>query len=156
MMRKIDTGISIHAWPLIYAFIFLVQALQVPTDKYSVADSDGTKVACDGKDIVAVRSKTTGPLDFLSLGSLPVNNFQKIRPANCITRPNHILWTLKSGAEVKLWFKENFPRLDFDDLISDKEWERFAKAEGLAFPRGTQFQQCILETENEYQRQFSP
>ena len=57
-----------------------------------------------------------------------------IRPTNCITRPNHVLWTLKTGAQAKSWFKDNYPRLDFDDLISDEEWDRFAQAPGLAFP----------------------
>ena len=65
---------------------------------------------------------------------LPVKGSQPMRPANAITRPNHILWTMKSGAEVKKWFKENFARLNFDDLVPEEEWERFAKAEGLAFP----------------------
>lgn len=57
-----------------------------------------------------------------------------IRAVNCIARPSHVLFTMTTGAEVKVWFKDNYPRLDLDALISDDEWERFAKAKGLAFP----------------------
>eukprot|EP00532_Pseudo-nitzschia_australis_P015105 CAMPEP_0168279464 /NCGR_PEP_ID=MMETSP0141_2-20121125/20499_1 /TAXON_ID=44445 /ORGANISM="Pseudo-nitzschia australis, Strain 10249 10 AB" /LENGTH=527 /DNA_ID=CAMNT_0008222427 /DNA_START=239 /DNA_END=1821 /DNA_ORIENTATION=- len=111
-----------------------VKALQLPADNYWVQDANGQKVMIKKNDLVAVRGKRTGPLEYLSLGSLPVNHSTTIRPANCITRPNHVLWNMKNAAEMKTWFKDNFPRLDLDDMISDHEWERFAKADGLAFP----------------------
>lgn len=42
---------------------------------------------------------------------------------------------MHTGNEVKAWFKDNYRnRLDLDDLISDQEWERSAKAKGNTFP----------------------
>lgn len=111
-----------------------LKALQMPADKYAVRDSDGKMIPAKKNDFVAVRGQNTGPLDMLSLGSLPVLESNTIRPVNCITRPNHVLWTMMDGAEVKAWFKVNYPRLDLDGLISNEEWERFAKASGLTFP----------------------
>ena len=110
------------------------KALQIPTQKFDVADSDGTKVKCSGKNFVFLRGIAKRPFDRMSLGSLPVKDSQPLRPATAITRPSHILWTLTSGEDVKLWMKDNFPRVDLDDLISNEEWERFAKARGLEFP----------------------
>jgi len=81
-----------------------------------------------------VRGKGNGPFDTMSLKSLPMRTSAIIRTVNCITRPNHVLWTLKTGAQAKLWFTDNYPRLDFDTLISYEEWDRFAKAQGLSFP----------------------
>ena len=34
----------------------------------------------------------------------------------------------------RIFFK-NFPRMKWDDLIDDVEWDRFAKSNGTAFPR---------------------
>ena len=112
-----------------------LKVLQVPTNKYSLIDSDGTKIATNNTDFVVVRGKNNGPLDNLNLGCLPVQDSLAIRQANCITRPNHVLWTMNTGDEVKAWFKDNYrSRLDLDDLISDHEWDRFAKAKGNTFP----------------------
>ena len=63
-----------------------------------------------------------------------MKNSSKVRHAQCIARPNHVLWTLKTGPEIKSWFQENYPRIDFDDLLTEKDWERFAQSRGLAFP----------------------
>mmetsp|Transcript_62378 Transcript_62378/g.71657 ORF Transcript_62378/g.71657 Transcript_62378/m.71657 type:complete len:570 (-) Transcript_62378:110-1819(-) len=112
-----------------------LKVLQVPTDRYSIIDSDGTKIATTNTDFVVVRGKNNGQRDNLNLGCLPVQESLAIRQANCITRPNHVLWTMNTGNEVKAWFKDNYGnRLDLDDLISDQEWERFAKAKGNTFP----------------------
>lgn len=111
-----------------------LKALQLPADRYLVKDADGKKVAAKKNDFIIVRGKRVGPRDTLSLNCLPVDDSVTIRPGNCITRPNHVLWTMKNGEEVKAWFKDNYPRLDLDDIISDAEWQRFAEAEGLAFP----------------------
>lgn len=111
-----------------------LKALQFPSDRYSIKDSDGTKIATKNTDIVVVRGKKDGPLEYMSLGSLPAQDSSATRTANCVGRPNHVLWTMNTGEEVKAWFKDNYPRLDLDDIVSDDEWDRFAKAECLAFP----------------------
>merc|ERR1711957_132564 len=56
-----------------------------------------------------------------------------IRPGNVITRPNHKFWTINSGKEMKEYVLENLKRMPFD-MISDEEWDRFAKAKGTSFP----------------------
>jgi len=111
-----------------------LQVLQVPADKYTIKDSDKTEIATENQSFVIARSISNGPRNRFNLACLPVKESLTIRPANCITRPNHVLWTLRTGAEVKQFFLENFPRLNFENLISDKEWDRFARADGLAFP----------------------
>jgi len=35
---------------------------------------------------------------------------------------------------MKSYFQKAYPRFDFDKLISDGEWDRFAKAQGTRFP----------------------
>lgn len=62
----------------------------------------------------------------LSLGSLPVLESNTICPVICATRPNHVLWTMTDGTEVKVWFKANYLQLDLDGMISNEEWELFA------------------------------
>jgi len=111
-----------------------LKALQVPAGEYTIQDADGKEATTKNNDFVIVRGKKDTPLEYLSFGCLPVKDGVHIRPGNCVTRPNHVLWTMKTGEEVKHWFTNNYPRLDFDKMIPDKEWERFAKAEGLAFP----------------------
>jgi len=110
-----------------------LKVLQLPA-RYSVKDSNGENIPTKNTDIVALRGIKDGPLDRLTLSSLPVRDSDTIRAGNCIARPSHVLFTMTTGAEVKVWFKDNYPRLDLDALISDDEWERFAKAKGLAFP----------------------
>jgi kynurenine 3-monooxygenase len=57
-----------------------------------------------------------------------------IRSANVITRPDHDVMQLKDGPAAKEWFTANFPRLDWDLLVDQQEWERFATSEGTTFP----------------------
>jgi kynurenine 3-monooxygenase len=88
----------------------------------------------DSETIYAIRSVNTKPLNYISLGLLPVKDPTMVRPTNVITRKNHELWKLKDGMETKQWFQKAFPRLDFNSLIDDKEWERFSAALGTTFP----------------------
>ena len=91
-------------------------------------------VPTTNSDFIVVKSRKNGPYDFLSLGALPVQDSVSVRAANTITRPSHDVWSLTTGEEAKIWFKDNFPRIDFDKLVSDDEWDRFAKAKGTTFP----------------------
>jgi 2-polyprenyl-6-methoxyphenol hydroxylase-like FAD-dependent oxidoreductase len=68
------------------------------------------------------------------MGLLPTKEQHGIRPTNIITRPNHQVWKLQNASQVKAWFQAAFPRMDFDSLVDDTEWERFAAASGTKFP----------------------
>ena len=76
----------------------------------------------------------------MRLGFLPMKNNDAVRPANVITRPDHDVWRITDGAEMREFFQKSFPRFDFaeggknGDLVSKKEWDRFAKAQGTKFP----------------------
>lgn len=111
-----------------------IKALQITTDKFTIKDADGEMKPTKAQDLIAMRSTTNGPLDRLSIASLPSKSTINIRPGNCITRPNHKLLTLKTGKEVKDWFQQIFQRVEWDEIVNDEEWERFAKSDGLAFP----------------------
>jgi len=115
-----------------------LKALQLPA-KFQIPNSDGTVFQTKGSNSYSITGKNSGPRNFLKLGCLPMMNDNVVRPGNCITRPDHEVWTLKSGEEIQAWFQKNYPRMPFQKesdggIISDKEWERFAKAEGIAFP----------------------
>ena len=36
--------------------------------------------------------------------------------------------------DLKKWFQKSFPRINFDNVLSDKEWKRFLDEEGISFP----------------------
>mmetsp|Transcript_5341 Transcript_5341/g.15578 ORF Transcript_5341/g.15578 Transcript_5341/m.15578 type:complete len:264 (+) Transcript_5341:169-960(+) len=63
---------------------------------------------------------------------------EAVRPTNVITRPNHEIWGLRTGEEVREWFQRAFPRLPFgkgdSTLVPPEEWERFATSNGTTFP----------------------
>lgn len=122
-----------------------LKALQLPAN-FTLQQSGrindrGTKevITMQNNNIVAIRGLKNGPRDFLSLGCLPMKDGVMSRPANAITRPDHVLWTLKTGEQVQKWYEENFPRMSFQKeeyggIVSTAEWERFAQAEGTTFP----------------------
>jgi 2-polyprenyl-6-methoxyphenol hydroxylase-like FAD-dependent oxidoreductase len=87
-----------------------------------------------GHYIYAIRGRNKKPREYINLGLLPLRDNSSLRPANVITRPNHILWTLDTGREVKEWFQNSFPRLNFTSLVPEEEWDRFARAQGSRFP----------------------
>ena len=101
--------------------------------RFTLKDGDGTVVTTQGDYAYAFRSKYTGPTSYLSLGMLPLRNNDVMRPAMCITRPNHDVWKIKNGNDMREYFRDSFPRLDVDS-ISAKEWGRFAQSEGTRFP----------------------
>jgi kynurenine 3-monooxygenase len=41
---------------------------------------------------------------------------------------------MRTGADAKAWMARAFPRLDWNVLVDDIEWERFATAKGTTFP----------------------
>jgi 2-polyprenyl-6-methoxyphenol hydroxylase-like FAD-dependent oxidoreductase len=88
----------------------------------------------ESETIYAIRSIHTGPQNYVSLGLLPVKDPTAVRPTNVITRPDHDVWKIQTGQEMKRWFHTAFPRLDLESMISNEEWERFTKAKGTTFP----------------------
>jgi kynurenine 3-monooxygenase len=70
----------------------------------------------------------------LSLGLLPIKDHNEPRTANIITRPHHPIWELKSGEEAHEYFKNAFPQLPIDLILSPQESDRFVKSEGGSFP----------------------
>lgn len=109
-----------------------LKALQFPPN-FTIPN--GTEsVPTESEAIYVFRGKKDGPRTRLSLGFLPVKDPNLVRPANTNTRYNHVLWSLKNGSSMKQYFEENFPRLNWDDYVSEEEWERFAQANGTSFP----------------------
>lgn len=113
-----------------------IKVLQLPP-QFEIPDADGKPpLKTFSEDIYAIRSVNTGPRTYLSLGLLPMKNNNAVRPTNIITRPDHGVWKIKDGKSMREYFQKAFPRLNFQEggLISNEEWDRFAKAEGTRFP----------------------
>ena len=105
-----------------------IKVLQLPP-RFQIKNVDGP-LTTTAKDIYAIQSKN-------SLGLLPMKDNNAVRPTNIITRPNHEIWNINDGNSMREYFQKAFPRLDFQKdggIISEDEWERFAKAEGTRFP----------------------
>jgi kynurenine 3-monooxygenase len=110
-----------------------LKALQFPPN-FTVPDTDGSLVSFASTTIVAMRGANKGRRDTLSLGMLPMKDPGMVRPANTNTPYDHEIWSLPTGAQAKAWFTKTFPRLAWDRLVDDAEWERFAQAKGTTFP----------------------
>jgi kynurenine 3-monooxygenase len=109
-----------------------IKVLQLPP-QFEISNVSSTYVT-KGHFIYAIRGRHKKPKEYINLGLLPLRDNSSLRPANVITRPNHILWTLQTGREVKEWFRNSFPRLNFTSLVPEEEWDRFARAQGSRFP----------------------
>ena len=113
-----------------------IKVLQLPP-QFEIPNAPGfPAVKTNSEDIYAFRSVNTGPRDYLSLGLLPMKDNNAVRPTNIVTRPDHEVWEIKDGASMQAYFQKAFPRFNFSKggMISDEEFERFAKAEGTRFP----------------------
>lgn len=110
-----------------------IKSLQFPPD-FTIPNADASLVQTESETLYSIKGLNTGPTNFVSLGLLPVKDPKMVRPTNIITRPNHDIWKLTTAAEVKAWFVAAFPRLQWDDLVDNVEWERFATAKGTSFP----------------------
>jgi 2-polyprenyl-6-methoxyphenol hydroxylase-like FAD-dependent oxidoreductase len=104
---------------------------------------DEKYVTTKSESMYVIRPKYNSPKKYVSLGLLPMKNNNDFRPTNIITRPDHEIWSIRDGKSMRKWFVDTFPRFSFDssnnnkqevDLISDDEFDRFAKAEGTRFP----------------------
>ncbi|MGK7883990.1 MAG: FAD-dependent oxidoreductase, partial [Crocosphaera sp.] len=82
----------------------------------------------------AIRSSFKEKNKAISLGLLPFKNPHKPRTANIITYPDHQIWQLKTSGEVEQYFKEAFPQIPLEKIISTEEIERFTLSKGGKFP----------------------
>jgi len=113
-----------------------IKVLQLPP-QFGIPDGEGGELITKSEDIYAIRSVYNSPTKYLSLGLLPMKDNTGVRPTNIVTRPDHEIWTYNDGDSVRQWFEKAYPRMPFDKdggMISDDEWDRFAKAEGTRFP----------------------
>ena len=113
-----------------------IKVLQLPP-QFEIPNANGLPpLKTVSNDIYAIRSVNTGPRNYLSLGLLPMKDNTAVRPTNIITRPDHEIWEIEDGKAMKEYFQRAYPRFNFDDesMISNEEWERFAKAQGTTFP----------------------
>lgn len=113
-----------------------IKVLQLPP-RFQIPDGEGGTLTTKSDSIYAIRSIHTGPRNYLSLGLLPMKDDDAVRPTNIVTRPDHEIWNIRDGEGVRQWFEKAYPRMPFGKdggMISDAEWDRFAKAEGTRFP----------------------
>lgn len=113
-----------------------IKVLQLPPQFEIPNAGDKQPLKTVSKDIYALRSVNTGPRDYLSLGLLPMKDNNAVRPTNINTRPDHEVWEITDGKAMQQYFQKAFPRLNFgkDGMVSQEEWERFAKAQGTRYP----------------------
>ena len=110
-----------------------LKSLQLPGD-FSIPNTTDSVVRTEPTALVVMRSKNKGRRR-VSLGMLPVKDRHFVRPANVITRPDHEIWTKTDGKSAKEWMQGSFPRLPFDSWVNDTEWERFASAKFISYPK---------------------
>ena len=110
-----------------------LKSLQLPGD-FAIPNTTDSVVKTEPTALIVMASQNTGTRR-VSLGMLPVKDQQFVRPANVITRPDHEVWSITSGKEMKEWMQASFPRLPFDTWVNDTEWDRFVKAKGVTYPR---------------------
>ena len=110
-----------------------MKSLQFPPG-FQLTNTTGDKIETDSEMMYIFRGVNKGRRSFFSLGMLPIKDSTLPRAANINTRPDHEIWSITSGPEMKSYFEQNFPRVKWDELISDSEWERFANAKGTRYP----------------------
>lgn len=110
-----------------------LKALQLPPH-FALPNTNGTTFQPDSTTILGIRGVNKGSRNTLSLGMLPMKDGHLIRPANTNTPYDHEIWSLQTGTQAKAWFAKNFPRLPWENLVDDVEWERFIRAKGTTFP----------------------
>jgi len=110
-----------------------MKSLQFPPN-FTLTNTTGETIPTKSQGMYVFRGVNKGTRDELSLGFLPVKDPNMVRPGNTNTRYDHEIWSLKTGPEMKAFFCKNFPRVDWDSLVDDAEWDRYAKAKGTTFP----------------------
>ena len=86
-----------------------------------------------------LQSVNRGSTNQVAISLIPVKDSNALRSAAICTLPNHDIWKIQTGSEMKTFFSNAFPRFNFglggdDSLVAEGEWEEFAKAQGTVFP----------------------
>ena len=99
--------------------------------QFPLSDAEGDLAQCTMA--YAIRSTFKERKKAISLGLLPLKNPDEPRTANIITYPDHQIWQLKAE-EVAHFFKQAFPQLPLERIISPEEIARFTSSDGGTFP----------------------
>jgi 2-polyprenyl-6-methoxyphenol hydroxylase-like FAD-dependent oxidoreductase len=113
------------------------QTLQINAEA-EVPVGDGTmfEIPFDTQTLYAIRSAFKSSKQAISLVLLPSRK-APVRTFNVIRLPNHEIWKIRDGEELRQWFARAFPRFDFSSessLVDKEEFDRFASTEGLTLP----------------------
>jgi kynurenine 3-monooxygenase len=116
-----------------------IKTLQLePNFSIPVGNGTTTKFDVGSTANYQIRSVNKGPRNRIVLTILPVRNATAVRPCAICTLPNHEIWHIDNGPNMKAWFVRAFPRFSFDgsegSLVAEDEWERFAASRGTKFP----------------------
>lgn len=110
-----------------------LKALQFPPN-FTIPNTTDTNIVTLPESMYVLQSVNNRPRNKVRVGFLPMKDSTLIRPGNTNTRPDHEIWSLRTGPEIKEFYTKAFPRMNWDAVISDDEWDRFAKANGTTFP----------------------
>ena len=97
-------------------------------------DATDAALRAEPRKAYSFRPAPRAPLGPTRLGLLPVADADYPRTANVILPPEHPVWAMESGGDVKAWLRETFPQLPMDELVSDDEAADFAATRAGAFP----------------------
>ena len=114
-----------------------IKTLQIEPN-FNIPVGDGTVLPLNGTTNYVLESVNKGPTNRVTLTVLPARDPSAIRPTAICTLPNHDVWKIDKGTDMKAWFQAAFPRFDFDGregcLVAEEEWQRFAESKGSRFP----------------------
>jgi len=99
-----------------------------------------TEIPLDSQYIMyRLESATKGSTDTLPLSIFAQkdNGPATVRILQIVTEPSHDIWNpdkIDSGLSMKAYFQKAHPRYDWDNVVSEEEWETFFSSRGLRFP----------------------
>jgi len=100
--------------------------------QFPLSDKEGD--VAESTMAYGIRSAFKDRKKSFSLGSLPLKDPNQPRTANIIRYPDHYIWQLESKEELEKFFKQAFPQLPLDQIISSEEIARFISSQGGQFP----------------------
>ena len=110
-----------------------LKTLQFPPGM-RIPNTTDSSVVMDPEIFYRILSVNTGRHNKVALTFFPMKDLNMVRPANVATLAGHDLWRYRTGSAMKEFYVKAFPRINFDVLVSDEEWDRFAKSNGTTFP----------------------
>jgi kynurenine 3-monooxygenase len=104
--------------------------------KVPVGDGSMFEIPFNSPTFYTIKSSYTRAKSAISLGVLP-SRPAPTRTCNVIRIPEHEIWNVRDGNDLRDWFSKAFPRFDFSadsSLVTQDEFDRFAETEGLRLP----------------------